>query len=83
MLRRELAAGVKADWVGADTVCGYDEMRDWLESQQQKYVLAVPETHTFWRKARVIIGRTAGRTFAASGLGAIVSGRGQPRAAAL
>ncbi len=48
MLRRALAAGVKADWVVADTVYGYDEMRDWLESQQQKYVLAVPETHTLW-----------------------------------
>src|SRR2546421_8847709 len=36
------------DWVVADTVYGYDEMREWLESRQQKYVLAVPETHTVW-----------------------------------
>src|SRR5258707_3353281 len=48
MLARAFGAGVKADWVVADTVYGYDEMRDWLESQQQKYVLAVPETHTVW-----------------------------------
>jgi len=48
MLKRAFAAGVKADWVVAETVYGYDEMRDWLESQHQKYVLAVPETHTVW-----------------------------------
>src|SRR2546429_2677011 len=48
MLARAFAAGVKADWVVADTVYGYDEMREWLESQHQKYVLAVPETHTVW-----------------------------------
>ncbi len=48
MLARAFAAGVKADWVVADTVYGYDEMRDWLESRQQKYVLAVPETHMVW-----------------------------------
>lgn len=48
MLARAFGAGVQADWVVADTVYGYDEMRDWLESQQQKYVLAVPETHTVW-----------------------------------
>ncbi len=48
MLRRAFAAGVRADWVVADTVYGYDEMRSWLESLHQKYVLAVPETHTVW-----------------------------------
>src|SRR5207253_5123513 len=40
MLARAFAAGVKADWVVADTVYGYEEMREWLESRQQKYVLA-------------------------------------------
>ena len=50
MLTRAFAAGVKADWVVADTVYGYDEMRDWLESQHQKYVLAVPETHQVWSR---------------------------------
>src|SRR5207237_10763911 len=44
MLERALAAGVKTDWVVADTVYGYEEMRDWLERRHQKYVLAVPET---------------------------------------
>ncbi len=48
MLTRAFAAGVQADWVVADSVYGYEEMRDWLESRQQKYVLAVPETHTVW-----------------------------------
>src|SRR5260370_2799320 len=48
MLARDWVAGGQADWVVADTVYGYDEMRDWLESQQQQYVLAVPETHTVW-----------------------------------
>ena len=48
MVARAFAAGVKAHWVVADTVYGYDEMREWLESRQQKYVLAVPETHTVW-----------------------------------
>ena len=45
MLGRAFAAGVQAEWVVTDTVYGYDEMRDWLENRQQKYVLAVPETH--------------------------------------
>ena len=34
----------------ADTVYGSDEMRDWLESQHQKHVLAVPETHKVWSR---------------------------------
>ncbi len=50
MLARAFAAGVVADWVVADTVYGYEEMRDWLESQRQKYVLAVPETHLVWNR---------------------------------
>jgi SRSO17 transposase len=50
MLGRAFAAGVQAEWVVADTVYGYDEMRDWLESRQQKYVLAVPETHLVWSR---------------------------------
>lgn len=48
MLERAFAAGVKADWVLADTVYGYDEMRKWLEDRFQPYVLAVPETHQVW-----------------------------------
>ena len=50
MLGRAFAAGVQAEWVVADTVYGYDEMRDWLERRQQKYVLAVPETHLVWSR---------------------------------
>jgi SRSO17 transposase len=48
MLVRAFNSGVRADWVVADTVYGYDEMRDWLERQQQKYVLAVPAIHQIW-----------------------------------
>jgi SRSO17 transposase len=48
MLARAFAAGVPAEWVVADTVYGYDELRLWLEEQQKKYVLAVPETHQVW-----------------------------------
>lgn len=48
MLSRAFAAGVRGDWVLADTVYGYDEMRKWLEDQWQPYVLAVPETHQVW-----------------------------------
>jgi len=52
MLVRAFAAGVSADWVVGDTVYGYDELRLWLDEQQQNYVLAVPETHAVWRAGR-------------------------------
>jgi SRSO17 transposase len=52
MLERTLAAGVPADWVVGDTVYGYDELRMFLEEQQQNYVVAVPETHTVWVQGR-------------------------------
>jgi SRSO17 transposase len=48
MLQRAFAAEVPAKWVVGDTVYGYDELRLWLEGQQKKYVLAVPETHQVW-----------------------------------
>lgn len=48
MLARAFAAGVPAEWVVAETVYGYDELRLWLEEQQKNYVLAVPETHQVW-----------------------------------
>src|SRR6266568_2213840 len=52
MLERAFAAGVPADWVVGDTVYGYDELRMFLEEQQQNYVVAVPETHTVWVQGR-------------------------------
>ncbi len=52
MLARAFAAGVPSDWVVADTVYGYDELRLWLEEQQKNYVLAVPETHLVWVQGR-------------------------------
>jgi SRSO17 transposase len=48
MLQRTFAAGVRAAWVVGDTVYGSDELRTWLEGQQQPYVLAVAETHPVW-----------------------------------
>lgn len=48
MLARAFVAGVRAAWVVGDTVYGYDELRSWLEAQQQPYVLAVPATHPVW-----------------------------------
>ncbi len=48
MLAQACAAEVPADWILGDRIYGYDELRLWLEAQQKNYVLAVPETHTFW-----------------------------------
>lgn len=48
MLGRAFAAGVRAAWVVGDTIYGSDEVRAWLERQQQPYVLAVAETHPIW-----------------------------------
>ena len=52
MLTRAFAANVPAEWVVGDTVYGYDELRIWLDEQQKKYVLAVPETHPVWVQGR-------------------------------
>src|SRR6266849_6015203 len=52
MLERAFAAGVPADWVVADTIYGYDELRLFLEEQQKNYVLAGPETHMGWVQGR-------------------------------
>jgi SRSO17 transposase len=52
MLERAFAAGVRAAWVVGDSVYGYDEVRRWLEGQQQPYVLAVPATHPLWIEGR-------------------------------
>jgi SRSO17 transposase len=48
MLARAFATGVQAEWVVGDTVYGYDDLRLWLDEQQQAYVVAVPETHPVW-----------------------------------
>jgi hypothetical protein len=34
--------------VVGDTIYGSDELRTWLETQQQPYALAVAETHSVW-----------------------------------
>jgi hypothetical protein len=48
MLARACAAGVRAAWVVGETIYGADELRTWLQTQQQPYVLAVAETHPVW-----------------------------------
>jgi SRSO17 transposase len=48
MLARAFAAGVRAAWVVGDTIYGADELRTWLQTHQQPYVLAVAETHAVW-----------------------------------
>jgi SRSO17 transposase len=48
MLARAFAAGVRAAWVVGDTIYGADELRTWLQTQQQPFVLAVAETHPVW-----------------------------------
>jgi SRSO17 transposase len=52
MLARAFAAGVRVQWVVGDTIYGSDELRTWLERQQQAYVLAVAETHPVWNEGR-------------------------------
>jgi SRSO17 transposase len=52
MLARAFAAGVRAGWVVGDSIYGSDELRTWLEGQQQPYVLAVAQTHPVWSEGR-------------------------------
>lgn len=49
MLERARAAGVALAWVTADTVYGNDRrLREWLEDNNQAYVLAVACTERVW-----------------------------------
>jgi len=52
MLQRAFAAHLSAAWVVGDTVYGSDALRQWLEQQQQAYVLAVPSTHGVWTRGQ-------------------------------
>jgi SRSO17 transposase len=52
MLARTFAAGVRAAWVVGDSIYGSDELRTWLQGQQQPYVLAVAQTHPVWSAGR-------------------------------
>src|SRR5260221_7994992 len=45
MLARTFAAGVRAAWVVGDSIDGSDELRTWLQGQQQPSVLAGAPTH--------------------------------------
>ncbi len=49
LLGRARAAGVTAAWVVGDSVYGHSsQLRQWLESQAQAYVLAVPGNEYVW-----------------------------------
>jgi SRSO17 transposase len=52
LLTRSFTAGVRAAWVVGDSIYGSDELRTWLEGQQQPYVLAVAQTHPVWSAGR-------------------------------
>jgi SRSO17 transposase len=52
MLTRAFTAGVRAAWVVGDSIYGSDEIRTWLQGQQQPYVLAVAQTHPVWSAGR-------------------------------
>jgi SRSO17 transposase len=52
MLTRAFTAGVRAAWVVGDSIYGSDELRTWLEGQEQPYVLAVAQTHPVWSAGR-------------------------------
>jgi SRSO17 transposase len=54
MLARAFTAGVQAAWAVGDSISGSDELRTWLEGQQQPYVLAVAETHPVWMAGRAL-----------------------------
>ena len=49
MLKRAFEAEVPAQWVAGDTVYGGDrQLRSWLESEKQAFVLAVPVNERLW-----------------------------------
>jgi SRSO17 transposase len=48
MLERALDAGVRFDWVTADTVYSPWSIRSWLEERGQPYVLAVASNQKVW-----------------------------------
>lgn len=50
MLARAFAAGVPAQWVVGDCIYGAEELRHWLEAQEQAYLFAVTSTHAIWEQ---------------------------------
>ena len=58
MLARAFAAELPAAWVVADTVYGGEELRRWLETQDRRYVLAVPCTQGIWSAGEPVEART-------------------------
>lgn len=48
MLAHVFTSPLPVRWVIADTLYGHDELRGWLETQGQPYVLATPSTTLLW-----------------------------------
>ena len=49
LLKRAFTAKVPAQWVAGDTIYGGDrQLRAWLESEKQAFVLAVPSNERLW-----------------------------------
>ena len=54
MLARAFAAAVPAQWVVGDCIYGSEDLRHWLEAQEQAYVFAVTSTHAVWEQGEQV-----------------------------
>ena len=54
MLARAFAAAVPARWVVGDCIYGAEDLRHWLEAQEQAYLFAVTSTHAIWEQGEQI-----------------------------
>lgn len=54
MLARAFAAAVPAAWVVGDCIYGSEDLRHWLEAQEQAYLFALPSTHAIWEQGEQI-----------------------------
>ncbi len=54
MLARAFAAAVPARWVVGDCIYGAEDLRHWLEAQEQAYLFAVTSTHAVWEQGEQI-----------------------------
>jgi SRSO17 transposase len=54
MLARAFAAAVPVQWVVGDCIYGSEDLRHWLEAQEQAYVFAVTSTHAVWEQGEQV-----------------------------
>ena len=59
MLERAFAAAVPARWVVGDCIYSSEELRQWLEAQEQAYLFAVTSTHAIWEQGEQIVPLTS------------------------